>query len=109
MKCPCEDDGIERFVTGLLLTGSMLLGVLADRHEAPPADACPDEEPAAMVLEMADGTVATASGTAAPKDVRTAAKLIERAAKPVRGHRQLACELPWRMQASSAGLGRTHG
>ncbi|HTP19236.1 MAG TPA: hypothetical protein VMJ65_06505 [Solirubrobacteraceae bacterium] len=108
MECPQGEDHIEQFVIELLSTASMLLGVIRDLADALPADAYPDEEPSAVVVEMVFGTIATALGAVDPDDVRTATRLIDLASTQVLEHLQLACALSRRSNASDHG-GRTYG
>jgi hypothetical protein len=56
---PAEDH-IERFVLELLCTGAMLGELVADLSAALPTNACPGEEPRAVVIEMLCGTIGTA-------------------------------------------------
>ena len=108
MECPC-DGHIERFVSELLSTGSMLSGVVGDLTDALPADAYPGEEPRAVVVEMVYETIATALEAVDPQDVRTATRLIDLAGTQVLEHLRLASELSRRMHPSDGGPGRTYG
>jgi hypothetical protein len=109
MDSPRDEDHIEQFVIELLSTGSMLTGLVRDLADALPADAYPGEEPAAVVLEMMCGTIASVVGAVDPDDVRSATKLIDLAGTQVLEHLQLACELSRRMHPSDRGRGRTYG
>jgi len=108
MECPCNGH-IERFVSELLSTGSMLSGVVGDLIDALPADAYPGEDPREVVVEMVYGTIATALGAVDPQDVRTATRLIDLAGTQVLEHLRLASELSRRMHRSDVGPGRTYG
>lgn len=109
MEPPRDDDYIERFVTELLSTASMLVGLVDDLSDALPADAYPGEEPTEVVVDMIYGTIATAIGAVDPEEVRTATSLIDLAGARVLEHLRLACELSRRIHPSDGGGGRTYG
>src|ERR1700728_1830883 len=92
-----DDEQINSFVSELLSTGSMLWGLAADLAEALPIDACPGEEPRAVVMEMMCGTIATALAGADPREVQRATELIRQASDQTIEHLRLACELSRRM------------
>ena len=102
------EDHIERFATQLLRTGCMLSGVASDLIEELPPDAYPGEEPAAVVVEMMCGTIATALASCDPADIRRATKLIDQAAGRTLEHLQLARDLS-RPIHGDGGAARTYG
>lgn len=104
-----EDDHICRCVLELLRTGSMLSDLVWNLVEALPDDAYPGEEPAAVVLEMLCGTIATSLTSVDPRDVRRATELIDCARARALEHLELACDLSRRIHGDDAGVGRTYG
>ena len=100
---------VERFVRELLRTGSMLNGLVADLVDTLPVDAYPEEEPAAVVVEMMCGTVATALRSTDPRDVRRATELMELAGARVIEHLRLACALSPHIHGDKAGMGGSDG
>jgi hypothetical protein len=106
---PHANDHIEQFVLELLRTGLMLCDLVSDLIESLPPDAYPGEEPGAVVIEMLSGTIATALGSADPREVRRATELIDQAAARTLEHLQLACALSRRMHGGGGDTGRTYG
>jgi hypothetical protein len=104
-----DHDHINGFVRELLSSGSMLWEVAADLTEALPVEAYPGEEPAAVVLEMMCGTIATVLGGADPGEVQRATELIRQAGERTIEHLRLACELSRRMHGDDGGRGRSYG
>jgi len=100
---------VERFVLELLDTGSMLSELVWNLVDALPADAYPGEEPAAVVIEMLCGTVASALASADPRDVRRATELIDLARSRALEHLRLAGDLSRRIHGDDGGVGRTYG
>jgi hypothetical protein len=109
MESSPDEDHVQQFVLELLRTGSMLNGVLADLLEALPADAYPGEEPAAVVVEMLCGTIATALASVDPREVRHATELIDLSGDRVIEHLRLACALSRRIQGGDGGIGGSDG
>jgi hypothetical protein len=90
-------DHVAAFTEELLRTGLMLEGLAAELVEAIPPDAYPGEDPAAVVIEMVTGTIATAlSGTDQP-DLQMATELMAAARERVVEHLQLALALSRRL------------
>ena len=104
----CCDDHIERFVIQLLRAGCMLSGIASELIEELPPEAYPGEEPAAVVVEMMCGTIATALASCNPADVRRATELIDQAASRTLEHLQLACDLSRRIHGDGEAA-RTYG
>lgn len=100
---------ITEFVLGLLRTGFMLSELASNLTDALPADAYPGEDPAAVVLEMICGTIATALDTADPRGLRHATELIELASARTREHLQLARAMSRRIHGSDGSQGRSYG
>jgi hypothetical protein len=104
------EDHIDEFVCELLRAGFMLSDLGADLAESLPADAYPDEEPGAVILQMMCGTIRTAVESADPRDVRRATELIEQAVARTLEHLRLACELSRRMHGDGGSSpGRAYG
>jgi hypothetical protein len=108
MDSPGADDHIERFVLELLRTGCMLSDLASDLIEALPEEAYPGEDPAAVVIEMMSGTIATALAYADPADLRRATELIDVAATRTIEHLRLARDLSRRTDGDG-GTARTYG
>ena len=106
---PASSDHVERFVLELMGVGSMLSELVWDLVDELPADAYPREDSAAVVIEMLCGTIATALGSADPRDVRRATELIGLARARVIEHLRLACALSRRIHGDDEGAGRTFG
>jgi hypothetical protein len=109
MDKPCTDDHIQVFVFGLIRTGLMLTDLASDLTDALPADAYPGEEPAAVVLEMLCGTIATALGAVDARDVRRATEIIDLAAERTREHLRLALAMSRRIHGDDGRRGRAYG
>ena len=103
-------DPVAAFTEELLRTGLMLEGLAADLVEAIRPDAYPGEDPAAVVIEMVTGTIATAlSGTDRP-DLQLATDLMAAARERVLEHVELSLELSRRHDnTGSERPGRTFG
>lgn len=106
---PDSTDAIREFVLELLGTGSMLSELVSNLVDELPPDAYPGDEPAAVVVEMLWGTIATALAAAEPADVRRAAELIAQARLRTLEHLQLAQALPCRFHGDGPGAGPAHG
>ena len=103
------NDHIDSFVLELLRTGCMLTDIVADLVEELPKESYPGEEPAAVVIEMLCGTIATALVFADRRDVRRATGLIGLAAARTLEHLQLACDLSRRIHGDAGRIGPTYG
>lgn len=109
MDKPCSGDHIEVFVFRLIGSGLMLSDLASDLSEALPADAYPGEEPAAVVLEMLCGTIATVLESVDPRDVRRATEIIDLAVERTREHLRLACAMSRRIHGDDGAAGRAYG
>ncbi len=70
-------DYISEFVMQLLRTGLMLQGLLSDLLEDLPEDAFPDEENAAVLVEMLIGTITPVAEATGEPVVNEATTLLE--------------------------------
>jgi hypothetical protein len=86
-------DHVVAFTEELLRTGLMLIDVMSGMIEGLPAEDCPGEEPAAVVLEMVTGTINTAIAATDEADVMRATRLLVAARERVVEHLRLALEL----------------
>jgi len=109
MDIPGVEPHISEFVLKLLGAGVWLSELAADLVEALPEDAYPGEEPGLVVLEMLCGTVATALGSADPRDLKRATELIELARDRTVEHLRLTLEMSRRMEGGDGRWGRTYG
>ena len=109
MDVPGVEPHISEFVLKLLGAGVWLSELAADLVEALPEDAYPGEEPGLVVLEMLCGTVATALGSADPREIERATQLIELARDRTVEHLQLTLEMSRRMNGGDGRRGRTYG
>jgi hypothetical protein len=109
MEVSPAEHHVHRFALELLGMGSLLSELASSLADALPVDAYPGEEPAAVVVEMLCGTVATALASVDPRDVRRATELIELARARTLEHLQLACAVSRRIQGGDGGVGRTYG
>ena len=109
MSAPCAGDHIQVFVFRLIATGLMLSDLASNLADALPADAYPGEEPAAVVLEMLCGTIATALESINRRDVRRATEIIDLAAERTREHLRLALAMSRRIHGDEDRGGRAYG
>ncbi len=86
----------------------MLSGLVLDLSAALEPDAYPGEDPETVVFEMLCGTIATALGTADPRDLQHATELIDLAGARTLEHLRLARDLSRRIHDDGGG-GRTYG
>ncbi len=103
------EDDLDRFVVELLRTGFMLCELGSDLVERLPEDACPGEEPGAVIIEMICGTIRTALASADERDVRRATELIELAVGRTVEHLRRASELSARIHGEDGRSGRSYG
>ena len=69
----------------------------------------PGEEPAAVVVEMLCGTIATALASVDPQEVRHATELIDLSGDRVLEHLRLACALSRRIHGGDGGIRGSDG
>jgi hypothetical protein len=92
-----EQDHIDEFARALLGTGLWLCEISAELAHAMTEDAYPGEEPGAVVVEMAVGTIRTALAEVDRDRLLDAIELIDMARERVLEHLELALELSKRM------------
>ena len=109
MEDPRGDDHVDRFVLELLGTGSILSELVGNLVDALPDDAYPGERPAAVVIEMLCGTIATALESVDPQDVERSTELIHLARARTLEHLKLTCELSDRIHGDDGSVGRSYG
>jgi hypothetical protein len=91
-----------------MTAGSMLSELVPNLVDALPVDAYPEEDSAAVVVEMLCGTIATALASVEPREVTRATELIDLARPRTLEHLPVARELSRRMESGNVGVGRTY-